>query len=104
MDLVRQKGLEPSRLAAPEPKSGVSTNFTTGAAKGEHYKHGSRAGQLPRPGHAARPPRGWPETAQEARRRRVFCAPRRLATTVAASDHSGDSSGLGDLPRPMRCS
>ncbi len=25
------EGLEPPRLAAPEPKSGVSTNFTTSA-------------------------------------------------------------------------
>ena len=25
------KGLEPPRLAAPDPKSGVSTNFTTSA-------------------------------------------------------------------------
>jgi hypothetical protein len=25
------KGLEPSHLAAPDPKSGVSTNFTTSA-------------------------------------------------------------------------
>jgi hypothetical protein len=25
---VRVKGLEPSHLAAPDPKSGVSTNFT----------------------------------------------------------------------------
>ncbi len=29
--LVRQEGLEPPRLSAPEPKSGVSTNFTTSA-------------------------------------------------------------------------
>ena len=28
---VRLKGLEPSRREAPDPKSGVSTNFTTGA-------------------------------------------------------------------------
>ena len=28
---VRAKGLEPSSLAAPDPKSGVSTNFTTPA-------------------------------------------------------------------------
>ena len=27
--LVRMRGLEPPHLAAPEPKSGVSTNFTT---------------------------------------------------------------------------
>lgn len=26
--VVRVKGLEPSHLAAPDPKSGVSTNFT----------------------------------------------------------------------------
>ena len=30
-DLVRVKGLEPPRLAAPEPKSGASTNFATPA-------------------------------------------------------------------------
>lgn len=29
--MVRMEGLEPPRLAAPEPKSGVSTNFTTSA-------------------------------------------------------------------------
>src|SRR3990167_980497 len=29
--MVRQEGLEPPRLTAPEPKSGVSTNFTTSA-------------------------------------------------------------------------
>ncbi len=29
--MVRVKGLEPPRLAAPEPKSGVSTNSTTPA-------------------------------------------------------------------------
>lgn len=28
---VRVKGLEPSRIAAPDPKSGVYTNFTTPA-------------------------------------------------------------------------
>ena len=28
---VRVKGLEPPRLAAPDPKSGVYTNFTTPA-------------------------------------------------------------------------
>ena len=38
MPLVRVEGLEPPRLAAPEPKSGASTNFATpatlpGAAK-----------------------------------------------------------------------
>jgi site-specific DNA recombinase len=30
-DLVRLEGLEPPCLAAPDPKSGMSTNFTTGA-------------------------------------------------------------------------
>ena len=35
--MVRQKGLEPSRLAALEPKSSVSTNFTTGAKLGGDY-------------------------------------------------------------------
>ena len=30
--LVLGEGLEPSRLAAPEPKSGVSANFTTRAS------------------------------------------------------------------------
>ena len=29
--MVRLTGLEPAHLAAPEPKSGVSANFTTGA-------------------------------------------------------------------------
>ena len=29
--VVLGEGLEPSRLAAPEPKSGVSANFTTRA-------------------------------------------------------------------------
>ena len=28
---VRLIGLEPTQLALPDPKSGVSTNFTTGA-------------------------------------------------------------------------
>ena len=37
MHLVRQRGLEPPRLAAPEPKSGVYTNFTTGAMKAANY-------------------------------------------------------------------
>ena len=30
--LVRVIGLEPTRLAAPEPKSGASTNFATPAS------------------------------------------------------------------------
>ncbi len=29
---VRMKGLEPPRLSAPDPKSGVATNYTTSAA------------------------------------------------------------------------
>ena len=33
MSVVLGEGLEPSRLAAPEPKSGVSANFTTRAEK-----------------------------------------------------------------------
>jgi hypothetical protein len=28
---VRMEGLEPAYLSAPDPKSGVSTNFTTSA-------------------------------------------------------------------------
>ena len=32
-NLVRVEGLEPPRLAAPEPKSGASTNFATPAFK-----------------------------------------------------------------------
>jgi hypothetical protein len=28
---VRMEGLEPTRLAAPDPKSGTSTNFATSA-------------------------------------------------------------------------
>ena len=31
LNLVRMRGLEPPHLAAPEPKSGVSTNSTTSA-------------------------------------------------------------------------
>lgn len=33
MKMVRVKGLEPPRLASPDPKSGVYTNFTTPAIK-----------------------------------------------------------------------
>ncbi len=29
---VRMKGLEPPRLAAPDPKSGAATNYATSAA------------------------------------------------------------------------
>jgi hypothetical protein len=29
VNLVRKEGLEPTRLSAPEPKSGASTNFAT---------------------------------------------------------------------------
>lgn len=36
--MVRQKGLEPSRREALEPKSSVSTNFTTGAQGGDYSK------------------------------------------------------------------
>ncbi len=32
LSVVRMKGLEPSRIAAPDPKSGVSANFTTSAS------------------------------------------------------------------------
>ena len=31
--VVRVIGLEPTHLAAPDPKSGVSTNFTTPAGR-----------------------------------------------------------------------
>ena len=31
LDIVRVEGLEPPCLAAPDPKSGMSTNFTTPA-------------------------------------------------------------------------
>ena len=33
--MVRMRGLEPPRLAAPDPKSGVYTNFTTSANKAD---------------------------------------------------------------------
>ena len=36
-DLVREKGLEPPRIAAPDPKSGVSTNSTTLALNSLRY-------------------------------------------------------------------
>ncbi len=35
---VRLKGLEPSRLAAPDPKSGASTNFATSANVVQRYE------------------------------------------------------------------
>ena len=35
-EVVRVEGLEPPRLAAPEPKSGASTNFATPAFKKIH--------------------------------------------------------------------
>ena len=37
--MVRMEGLEPPRLAAPEPKSGVSTNFTTSASVAVQRTH-----------------------------------------------------------------
>ena len=33
MLIVRLKGLEPPRLSAPDPKSGVATNYTTAAKR-----------------------------------------------------------------------
>lgn len=36
---VRAKGLEPIRLAAPDPKSGTSTNFATPANCGANVCH-----------------------------------------------------------------
>ena len=36
--MVRLAGLEPGRLSAPDPKSGASTNFATGATNGDVYK------------------------------------------------------------------
>ena len=38
MYLVRMKGLEPPRLASPDPKSGVSANFTTSAVKASNLQ------------------------------------------------------------------
>ena len=40
MYLVLEKGLEPLRLAAPDPKSGVSANSTTQAYSVTPYKMG----------------------------------------------------------------
>ena len=37
--MVRVEGLEPPRLAAPEPKSGASTNFATPAFKTQTTLH-----------------------------------------------------------------
>lgn len=31
--MVRPTGIEPARFSTPDPKSGASTNFATGAAK-----------------------------------------------------------------------
>ena len=35
--MVRLAGLEPVRLSAPDPKSGASTNFATGATNGRAH-------------------------------------------------------------------
>ncbi len=35
LGMVRMRGLEPPRLTAPDPKSGVSANFTTSAYKND---------------------------------------------------------------------
>ena len=40
---VREKGLEPSRLAAQEPKSCVYTNFTTPAGSDPLYAEGGQS-------------------------------------------------------------
>ena len=45
--MVRAEGLEPPRLAPPEPKSGVSTNFTT-PASGNPQDGGAARGEMPR--------------------------------------------------------
>ena len=37
---VRAKGIEPIRLSAPDPKSGLSTNFNTPATVFCHYPFG----------------------------------------------------------------
>ncbi|EFO34053.1 resolvase [Roseibium sp. TrichSKD4] len=37
-EMVRMEGLEPPRLAAPEPKSGVSANFTTSAVGSRAFR------------------------------------------------------------------
>ena len=34
---VRMKGLEPPRREAPDPKSGVATNYTTSAKRVQSY-------------------------------------------------------------------
>ena len=36
--IVRMKGLEPPRLTAPDPKSGVATNYTTSALLLSYFK------------------------------------------------------------------
>jgi hypothetical protein len=40
LPLVRVKGLEPPRLAAPEPKSGASANSATPACRGAKALYG----------------------------------------------------------------
>ena len=45
--MVREERLELSLLAAPEPKSGVSTNFTIPASKCTRFTHTSISGFLP---------------------------------------------------------
>ena len=45
--LVHEKGLEPSRLSAPEPKSGASANSATRACEGR--RHSLSSGPRPQP-------------------------------------------------------
>lgn len=35
--MVRPTGIEPARFSTPDPKSGASTNFATGAAEVQGY-------------------------------------------------------------------
>ena len=54
--LVRREGVEPPRLAALEPKSSVSTNFTTGATGRDHSMPARRVVSLLYLGHGSAQP------------------------------------------------
>lgn len=77
---VREKGVEPSRLAAPEPKSGASANSATRARDWDH----SRRSRCPQVSCWAVGPRAAPLDPNE--RRQAPEDAGRLAATAAVGD------------------
>src|ERR1700761_4911976 len=65
--MVRAKGLEPPRLSPPEPKSGVSTNFTTPASA----KHPLASAVASRKHEGGALPQPWRNDKQQAGRLRA---------------------------------